>query len=113
MAKVYVKTNTKNIIIEINSDIFMSDITGYTLIDEGEGDRYAHAQNNYLNKGLCDTRGRFNYIYENGVLRELTNDEKDTYFPVAPADQTEEEQRDEMLLDHEYRLSMIELTGGI
>ncbi len=58
MVKVYVKTDEMNRIIEINSDIFLGqDVDGWTLIDEGEGDRYVHAQSNYLTDGLIDSGG--------------------------------------------------------
>ena len=39
MTKVYVKTDTNTVITEINSDVFLSDVDGYTLIDEGNGDK--------------------------------------------------------------------------
>ena len=66
--KVYIKINENNEIIEINSEIFINDLTGWILIDEGFGDRYAHAQGNYLDEGLTDDDGNYKFIYKSGKL---------------------------------------------
>ena len=79
--KVYAKINENNIVTAINSSIFLNSIEGYTQIDEGSGDKYAHAQGNYLEKSLVDESGRFNYKFENGQILELTEEEKNTLFP--------------------------------
>lgn len=80
--KVYAKLDENGIITSIDSSIFLKDITGYTEIDEGIGDRYAHAQGNYLFKPLTDSKGRYNYKYVNSQVIKLTNDEKDILFPI-------------------------------
>ena len=64
--KVYVKTNADGIIAAVNSSAFLSDATEWTEIDKGEGDKYLHAQNNYLSAGLTDENGIFNYKLVNG-----------------------------------------------
>ena len=74
--KVYVKINEQNIITDINSSIFLNNVEGYIQIDEGSGDRYAHAQGNYLEKSLFDESGRYNYKLEDGKILELTDEEK-------------------------------------
>ena len=79
--KVYAKINEQNIITDINSSIFLNSIEGYTQIDEGSGDKYAHAQGNYLEKSLVDEYGRYNYKFEDGKILELTEEEKNTLFP--------------------------------
>lgn len=58
---VYAKTNENGIITAINSSAFLSDTTNWTEIDDGEGDKYHHAQNHYLPAGLMDENGIFNY----------------------------------------------------
>ena len=58
---VYVRTDSQNNIIEINSDIFIRDLTGWIKIDEGQGDRYAHAQSQYFDKPLVDDNGKLNF----------------------------------------------------
>lgn len=67
--KVYVKVNTKNEITAINSEIFIKDLTGWVEIDEGYGDKYAHAQNNYFSKPLRNIDGTYNYKYEKGAIK--------------------------------------------
>ena len=57
MVKVYVKVDSDSLITEVNSEIFMESIDGYALIDEGEGDRFTHAQGNYLESGQLQTAG--------------------------------------------------------
>ena len=73
LIKVYVKTNGNNEIIEIGSSIFLTDATDYILIDEGEGDKYAHAQSQYLANGLTDEQGRYNYKLVDGGVVEITD----------------------------------------
>ena len=72
MAKVYIKTNEKDEITEIGSSIFIPDPTGYTEIDEGSGDRYVHAQGNYLPNSIIDEEGSFRYVYKDGRIWEKT-----------------------------------------
>lgn len=69
--KVYVKVNDKNEIVEINSDIFIQDITGWIEIDSGFGDKYAHSQSQYFDKPLVDDEGNYNYKYENKKVGEV------------------------------------------
>ena len=64
---VYVKTDGQGNITAINSDAFMSDTSGWTKIDEGVGDRYHHAQNLYLEGGLCDDAGVPRYRLADGA----------------------------------------------
>ena len=78
---VYIKTDTENRIISINSSAFLFDATGWTQIDEGIGDKFHHAQGNYLEKGLVDEHGRYNYRYVDGQVVEIPESEK----PPVPA----------------------------
>ena len=87
--KVYAKLDENKVIKEINSSIFLKDITGYIEIDEGCGDKYSHAQSQYLEKGLIDNKGRFNYKFDGGMLVELTEEEKENFFPILPPVPTE------------------------
>ena len=68
---VYVKPDENGIITAINSSAFLSDTTNWTEIDEGDGDRFHHAQNHYLPVGLIDENGIYNYKLVDGkpVLR--------------------------------------------
>ena len=45
---VYVKQDENGNIIEVNSDIFIDDFTGWKKIAEGYGDKFAHAQTQWF-----------------------------------------------------------------
>ena len=84
MIKVYIKTNENNEIIQIASSIFLNDTTGWILIDEGNGDKYAHAQSQYLDKRLTDDQGRYNYKLVDTKVLEIPEDEKPVIELVIP-----------------------------
>ena len=73
---VYAKTDDRNVITAINSSAFLSDVTEWTEIDKGEGDKYHHAQNHYLPAGLTDENGIFNYKLTDGKPVLRTAEEK-------------------------------------
>lgn len=68
---VYIKINNLGNVINIGSDLFISDTSKWIKIDEGYGDKYAHAQSNYLSKPIIDINGKHNYIYKNGKIIEV------------------------------------------
>lgn len=76
ISKVYIKTDISGNITAINSSDFLSDITDWVLIDEGTGDKYHHAQNNYLDKPLTNENGIYNYKLVNGRIAERTEADK-------------------------------------
>lgn len=77
--KVYVSLQD-GYITSINSEIFLSEeeMSTMTEIDRGQGDKYAHAQSQYLEKGLVDEQGRYNYRYVEGKVVEVAEEEKPT-----------------------------------
>ena len=76
---VYVRTDEKNRIIEINSSAFLTDTTGWTQIDEGAGDKYHHAQGNYFSQPIYTADGIPRYALADGapVLRSEEEIEAD------------------------------------
>lgn len=90
---VYVKLDSENRIISVNSSAFLTDATDWIRVDEGLGDRFHHAQGNYLEKGLMDENGCYNYKYVDGVV-ERTVDEKTAEINARPFVPT----TDEMLM---------------
>lgn len=78
---VYIKIDTENRLIDINSSAFLADTSGWIKIDEGFGDRYHHAQGNYLPKPKMDERGRYRYKYKNDQIQERTAAEMDADMP--------------------------------
>ena len=59
---VYIKTDAQSRITAINSSAFLPDTAGWMKIDEGFGDRFHHAQGNYLPKPKMDERGILRYM---------------------------------------------------
>lgn len=62
---VYVKVNEDGFITDVNSDIFITNFTGWQKIDEGYGDKFAHAQSNYFEMPLIDEQGKYQIKYYN------------------------------------------------
>jgi hypothetical protein len=84
MSVVFVQTDANGHILGINSDSNISDVTGWVKIDEGDGDRYMHAQGNYLPKSLMDEQGRYRYKLVDGAVVERTPEElEDVPIPVV------------------------------
>ena len=77
MIQVYAKADAAERVEELGSSVFLTDLTGWVQIDEGEGDRYAHAQGNYLEKPLMDADGTHNYMLGGSTIREATAAEKE------------------------------------
>ena len=67
---VYIKINYLNEITDIGSSVFIKDTYNWILVDSGYGDRYAHAQTQYLPKPLTRANKTYNYRYENGKIVE-------------------------------------------
>lgn len=95
MASVFIQTDTNNNITAINSGSFIDDINDWVKIDEGDGDKYAHAQNNYLPKSITDEYGRYNYRYVKKKVREIPEEDK------PPID-------DEPVISQEMRVEALE-----
>lgn len=86
---IYVKVDESNRVTSINSSAFLADVTGWTEIDSGYGDKYHHAQGNYLPGPLYDDRGICRYKLVDGKPVERTQEEMDAdYVPpeVKPTD---------------------------
>ena len=80
--RVYIKTDQENRVTAVNSEIFLPDVSGWTEIDSGDGDRYVHAQGNYFPKPLTDENGVYRYKFENGEIAERSADEMAADLPV-------------------------------
>lgn len=78
---VYVKVDSAGCIVEINSFVFITDFVDWIQIDEGTGDKYAHAQSQYLEKGLSDSTG-YNYklVNNKAVLRTAEEKQADSAY---------------------------------
>lgn len=92
--KVLIKIDNAGNIISVDSDAFVASPDDWIQIDEGIGDRYHHAQNNYFPKSKYDDRGilRYTYVKDGSPKwRERTQEEMDEdYTPLAHKPTAEE-----------------------
>lgn len=109
MYSVYVRIDHQSRILEINSSAFLSDLQGWIKIDEGYGTRFHHAQGNYLSKTLRDNRGILRYLLVNGLPVERDEQDMHNEYLEMFNTPTAQDDTDAMLIDHEYRLTMLEL----
>ena len=92
---VYIQVDAESRITAINSSIFLLEPEGWVQIDEGFGDQYTHAQNQYLTKGLMDQQGCFNYTLDESKPMgekavERTEAEKQAEIDARPEPPTSE-----------------------
>ena len=100
-SKVYVLLDERNRVLRCEGGYTMSnidDVSKWTYIDEGTGDKYNLCQSHYLDGGLYTTQGIPRYKYEGGacVLRseaELAAD-RDALPKPQPSQLTEDEYRE-------------------
>ena len=98
--KVYIKLDSNKCITDINSSIFLKDMRNYICISEGQGDKYSHAQGNYLEKPLIDFKGRYNYKYVDNSIIELTEEEKESLFPIQQQITEQEKINAQLLMEN-------------
>lgn len=98
MYKVYIKTDNNNCVTSVESTAFHEENQlvddGYIFVDEGEnGEVYGHAQPNYLRskygKSTFDENVKPNFKYTDNSIVELTDEEKETLFPIPEAQPNE------------------------
>ena len=113
MSKVYAKVAEDGRVLDINSDDFLNDMTGWEYIDQGTGDKYHHAQGNYLPGPLMDWRGVYRYKLSGGAVVERTQEEMDADY-TPPEQRPTTEQRVDALetTTDDIILMMAELIGG-
>ena len=113
MNKVYAKADEDGRVIAINSDAFLTDTSGWIEIDHGTGDKYHHAQGNYLTGPLMDWRGVYRYKLSGGAVVERTQAEMDSDY-TPPEQRPTTEQRVDALetTTDDIILMMAELIGG-
>lgn len=75
--KVYVQVDETGRVLAIGSSAFLRDVTGWVLIDDGSGDRYHHAQGNYMPLPIHDERGVCRYKLVDGAVVERSAEEMD------------------------------------
>lgn len=89
--KVLVRVDDAGRVVEINSDAFVTDTGGWVEIDSGWGDKFHHAQGNYLESPLIDEQGLFLYKFENGQVVKRSDAEIEADYIPQPTAPTQEE----------------------
>ena len=111
--KVLVRVDDAGRVVEINSSAFVTDTVGWVEIDSGWGDKYHHAQGNYLPGPLMDERGVYRYKLVDGKPAERTQEEMDSdYTPPEPRPTTEQRVDALETTTDDIILMMAELIGG-
>lgn len=88
---VYIRVDDAGRLVDINSNAFLMGTDGWMEIDHGCGDRYHHAQGNYLPRTLVDDRGIYRYKLDGDTIRERTAEEMEA--DVKPAEKIALEKR--------------------
>ena len=99
LCKVLVQVDDTSRVTAINSDAFISDETDWTVVDVGTGDRYHHAQNNYLRYPLIDDRGVYRYKFVDGMVVQRTQAEMDTDYANQPDPEPSKEEKEKTLMN--------------
>lgn len=73
--KVFVKVDGAGRVLAINSSAFLRSVDGWVEIDQGQGDRYHHAQGHYLPGAIWNDNGVPRYKLEGGQVVERTAEE--------------------------------------
>lgn len=107
---VYIKTDEHGRVIEINSSAFLTDTNGWTEIDCGTGDRYHHAQGNYLDNSLYTDDGIYQYKLVDGAVVERTAEEIAADLAEQPAPGLTPEER---IVELEDELAATKILLGV
>lgn len=94
MIQVFARCDERGCITDVNSCIFLADAEGWVQIDEGEGDRYVHAQSMYFDSPLADELRVLRYRVVGGRAEErpAADVEVDRHTAQAEADKMEAHQ---------------------
>ena len=76
MYTVYARVDSKGVVVDVNSDFFIKDFSGWIPLERGNGIRFMHAQNNYLSQPLRDIKGSANYKIIDGKIVARSIEEK-------------------------------------
>ena len=111
---VYVKINSVGYITAVNSSAFLTDTSGWTEIDRGSGDKYHHAQGNYVPGPLMTDGGAYRYKLVNSKPVECTPEEiaeqEEANQPELPPDPGDYEARIQAL---EEELAAAKIILGV
>lgn len=110
-SRVYVQTDETGRVLRLEGEYSLpADLEGWVLIEEGEPcDRLNLAQSHYLAKSLYDG-AVLRYKLVDGKVVERTAEEIEADKAALPKPEpTAEDDTNAMMVDHEYRLTLLEL----
>lgn len=109
-SRVYVLCDSESRVLRLEGEYSLpAGLDGWTKIDEGNGDKYALAQSHYLSKPLYDG-AVLRYKLVDGKVVERTTEEIEADKAALPKPEpTAEDDANAMIVDHEYRLTLLEL----
>lgn len=93
---VFIKTDDQGRVIGINSDAFLPSTDGWEKIAEGHGDKFHHAQGNYLDMPLTDENGVCRYELKNGKIKERKRKDMEADVQERPKQPTGGDRIDEL-----------------
>lgn len=91
--EVYIEIDDNNYVVNINSSEFLEDTTDWIKIDEGSGDKYHHAQGNYLPESLYTDSGVYRYKYVDSLIIECTAEEIAEQEALVPSPPPSDQER--------------------
>lgn len=109
-SRVYVLCDSESRVLRLEGEYSLpNDLTNWIKVDEGYGDKYALAQSHYLAKPLYDGAvPRYKLVAGKVVERTAEEIEADKAALPKP-EPTAEDDTNAMMVDHEYRLTLLEL----
>lgn len=111
--RVFARVDEKGRIISVNSDAFIADTTGWVEIDSGYGDKYHHAQGNYMPGPLMDEHGRCRYKMVYGKPVERSQEEIDgDYTPPKTTPTTDQRLTALEASTNDIILMLADMIGG-
>lgn len=112
-SKVYIQTDAQNRITRCEGGYTTpSDLTGWLEFDGGYGDRFNLCQSHYFDGGLYTMDGICRYKYVGGM--EAIRDDSEIAADRAAIPEPEPTAETDLLnmtIDHEYRLTLLEVGG--
>lgn len=113
-SEVYVRTDEENRIVRVDGGCTMNnikDILQWIKIDEGYGDKYNLCQNNYFPLPIVTEGGAYRYKLVDGKVVECSVEEivRQEVANIPTKTYSAQDDTDAMLIDHEYRLTLLEL----
>lgn len=122
-SKIYARLNEKGIVTKLFSNVFEQALKTDVLIEEGNEEYHAHVHLKYT---LMDIEGRYNYIVRDGEMVQLTNEEKEKFFPTPLQQPTQQQVLNAKLLQDNANMQLeleqqkklnaqilLQLAGGV